>query len=157
MWDGTLFRSNDREAALREMRDELLNEIAELRSDVQALNTEREKTSKVNDLQRQIASLEIAKDKLIEDNDRKIRETEHSVGLLRTKQDHDIEHATRMAKLEVAESNLTTERESFKKDMDFRTEQMKGEMERFEAITEKILQRLPDLNATLTLKQSGKA
>jgi chromosome segregation ATPase len=136
--------------------ERLTEEIALLKGEVKGLRTERNHTARLNELETEINTLEISKSKLIEDNDKKVRETEHAVGLLRKQQEQDHEHAVRMAKLEVGEENLTKEREAFTKELEFRTSQMAGEMDRFEKITEKILDRLPDVNAALSIG-GGKA
>ena len=63
--------------------ERLSEEIAELRGEVRALRTERDRTREVNNLKRDITNLQIEKAKLIEDNDRKFRETE---GLCKSQQ-----------------------------------------------------------------------
>src|SRR5208282_353405 len=73
-------------------RDKLAEELAGLRGDVKALKSERDETAERNRLRDQIAELKREKATLTEEGARKIRETEHKTGLLRTKQEHDVEH-----------------------------------------------------------------
>ena len=94
-------------------RAAVLEELAGLRADVKALRTEREDRAELNGLRDAVEKLKREKASLVEDNDRKIRETEHKVGLLKTKQDHDIAHAKRTTELEVREANLAADKERF--------------------------------------------
>ena len=94
-------------------RAAVLEELAGLRADVKALRTEREDRAELNGLRDAVEKLKREKASLIEDNDRKIRETEHKVGLLKTKQDHYIAHAKRTTELEVREANLAADKERF--------------------------------------------
>jgi multidrug efflux pump subunit AcrA (membrane-fusion protein) len=130
-------------------RDRLADELAELKAEIKALRTERDNTAQVKKLERDVEALKLEKGRLTEANDRKIRETEHKVGLLKTKQDHDVEHATRMAKLGVREANLTADRERFQAEMDFQREHLQREVDRVESILGKVLERLPNIDAAL--------
>lgn len=138
-------------------RERLADELADLKSEVRALRKERDDASsalrladQVNTLRRTITDLEIEKAKLVEDNDRKIRETEHKVGLLKTKQEHEVENAKRETKLEVREGNLTADKERFAAEMEFQRKHLQGEVERIDGILGKILERLPNINASLS-------
>lgn len=130
-------------------RDRLADEIADLRAEIKALRTERDNTAQVKRLEQDVEKLKLEKARLTEDNDRKIRETEHKVGLLKTKQDHEVEHATRLAKLQVREENLAADRERFKAEMDFQREHLQREVTRVEDILAKVLERLPNIDAAL--------
>ena len=132
-----------------EKRDRLADEIAGLTVEVKGLRRERDDMPRVTELERDIERLKLEKARLTEQNDRKIRETEHKVGLLKTKQDHDVEHATRMAKLQVREENLAADRERFKAEMDFQREHLQREVTRVEDILAKVLERLPNIDAAL--------
>lgn len=131
-------------------RTRLADELAGLKAEIKALREERDSTEQVTRLRREVETLKIEKDRLTEENARKIRETEHKVGLLKTKQDHDVEHATRMAKLEVREANLTAERERFEAEMKFQREHMQREVDRFDGIARALMERLPTIEVELT-------
>ena len=131
-------------------RERLADELAGLKAEIKALRGERDATSQVTALRRDVEKLKMEKDRLTEDNDRKIRETEHKVGLLKTRQDHDVAHATRMAKLEVREENLAADRERFKAEMDFQREHLQREVTRVEDILAKVLERLPSIEVELS-------
>lgn len=130
-------------------RDRLADELADLKAEIKALRTERDNTEQVKRLERDVEKLRLEKARLTEDNDRKIRETEHKVGLLKTKQDHDVDHATRMAKLHVREENLSADRERFQAEMEFQREHLQREVDRVESILGKVLERLPNIDAAL--------
>lgn len=136
-------------------RDRLADELAGLRAEVKALRTERDKSSQFIGLQREIETLKMEKARLVEDNDRKIRETEHKVGLLKTKQDHDVENARRETKLQVREENLAADKERFKAEMNFQREHLQREVDRIEGILGKVLERLPNIDAALNIGRGG--
>lgn len=140
-----------RDKAAREdsERQRLADELAGLRAEVKALRTERDSTREVTDLKRKIEQLKLEKDRLEEDNARKIRETEHKTGLLRTKQEHDVEHARRMAQLEVREQNLDADRKRFEAEMAFQREHMQREVDRFDGIAKALMERLPTIDVSL--------
>jgi hypothetical protein len=128
----------------------LTDKVADLETHIKALRKERASLTQVTDLEREIEKLKLEKARLIEDNDRKIRETEHKVGLLKTKQDHDVEHARRMAQLEVRESNLDADKKRFAEEMKFQREHLQGEVDRIDSILGKILERLPTIEVELS-------
>lgn len=130
-------------------RDKLAAELAGLRADVRALKAERDETAERNRLRDQIEQLKREKATLAEDNDRKIRETEHKVGLLKTKQEHDVEHARRMAQLEVREANLKADRERFEAEMKFQREHFDTRADQQDKLLEAILERLPSIDVAL--------
>jgi hypothetical protein len=138
-------------------RENLANELAELKAEVRALRRERDEAScamklaeQVTMLRKNISDLEISKAKLVEDNDRKIRETEHKVGLLKLQQQHEVSNAKRETTLEVREGNLSADKERFAAEMEFQRKQLQGEVERIDGILGKILERLPNINASLS-------
>ena len=119
-------------------RDRLADELAGIKAEIKALRAERD-----------IERLKLEKARLVEDNDRKIRETEHKVGLLKTTQDHDVANARRETKLQVREENLAADKERFKAEMDFQREHFQREVDRIEDILGKVLERLPNIDASL--------
>lgn len=130
-------------------RAAVLEELAGLRADVKALRTERTERAELNDLRDQVEKLKREKATLTEDNDRKIRETEHKVGLLKTKQDQDIAHAKRQTELEVREANLAADKDRFTEEMEFQRKRLEGEVERVERVLNAILERLPNITVEL--------
>ncbi len=131
-------------------RERLADELAGLKAEIKALRTERGKTQELTRLDRAVETLKLEKGRLVENNDRKIRETEHKVGLLKTKQDHDVENARRETRLAVREENLAADKERFKAEMDFQREHLQREVTRIEDILGKILDRLPVIEVELT-------
>ena len=131
-------------------RQHLADELSGLKAEIKALRTERDKTAQLTQLKRDVEDLKLEKARLVEDNDRKIRETEHKVGLLKIKQDHDVGNARRETKLEVREENLAADKQRFADEMTFQRKHLQGEVNRIESILSKILDRLPTIEVELT-------
>lgn len=130
-------------------RNKLAAEIADLRAAIEALRTERDETGRVRKLREEVGKLEREKATLTEDSARKIRETEHKTGLLKTKQEHDVEHARRMAVLEVREENLAADRERFEAEMKFQRDHFDQRADKQDEILKAILERLPAIDVSL--------
>jgi hypothetical protein len=135
-------------------RDRLADELAGLKAEVKALRAERANVQQVITLREDVERLKLEKARLVEDNDRKIRETEHKTGLLRTQQQHEVEHARRMAQVEVRESNLDADRKRFQAEMDFQRKHMQREVDRFDGIAKALMERLPTIEVNLDGKAS---
>ena len=90
------------------------------------------------------------KDRLVEDNDRKIRDTTHKVGLLKTQQEHEVANARRETELEVREGALKAKEDQFKSEMAFQREHMDRENAGIKDILGKILERLPTIEVDLS-------
>jgi hypothetical protein len=135
----------------------LSEQIETLRGEVRALRTEKDRTREVNELAEQITALKIEKSKLVEDNAREVREVEHKVGLLQKKQEQEVANAIKEAELNVREANLDADKTRFQEEMKFQREHFDKVAADNKEMTQEILKRLPDLNATLTLKQATPA
>jgi chromosome segregation ATPase len=131
-------------------RTRLADELAALKGEIKALRSERDNTEQLAKLRRDVEQLKLEKDRLTEDNARKIRETEHKVGLLKTKQDHDVANARRETKLEVREENLTADKKRFEDEMAFQREHMQREVDRFDGIAKALMERLPTIEVELS-------
>jgi hypothetical protein len=138
----------------------LLNEMAQLRAEVRALREERQGHKSAIDLERQISKLQIDKDRLEEENARKLREATqdaemkvqaatHEAGLLLKEREFDVESARREAVLTVREGNLEAEQKRFEKDMAFQREHMQREVDRFDGIAKSLMERLPTIEVNL--------
>lgn len=130
-------------------RSRLADELAGLRAEIKALRAERDSTEQVTKLKREIEQLKLEKDRLTEDNARKIRETEHKVGLLKTRQDHEVANARRETELEVREKNLAADKKRFETEMAFQREHMQREVDRFDGIAKALMERLPVIEVSL--------
>jgi hypothetical protein len=145
-----LFSSSDPERdRLAEELAGLKGKIADLQAEVAAMEKRRDSTAERNKHLDEIEKLRREKARLIEDNDRKIRETEHKVGLLKVKQDHEVANARREAELDVKEANLTAERERHAKEVKFQREHMQREVDRFDGIAKALMERLPVIEVDL--------
>ena len=131
-------------------RARLADELAGLRAEIKALRDERDSVQELTDLRRSVEKLKLEKDRLAEDNARKIRETEHKVGLLKTKQDHEVANAKRETKIEVREENLSADKKRFEDEMKFQREHMQREVDRFDGIAKALMERLPTIEVELS-------
>jgi len=132
-----------------EARERLADELADLRAEVKALRTERKEAEEAVALRRDVERLKLEKDRLTEDNARKIRETEHKVGLLKKQQDHEVANARRETTLEVREQNLAADKQRFADEMTFQREHMQREVDRFDGIAKALMERLPVIEVSL--------
>ena len=99
--------------------------------------------AKVEELQRQIATLEIEKSKREEEYARREREVEHKVGLERKRQEFEIEQSKREATVKVQQENLAADKERFKAEMNFQRKHLEGEIGSLRDLVKDMLQRLP--------------
>jgi chromosome segregation ATPase len=134
-----------------------VEELGTLTGEVRALRKEKDQTTEVIGLREEISKLRIEQARLVEENERATRDIEHKVGLHQRQVEQDTANAVREAELKVKEGNLEAEQKRFKEQIDFRTDQMKGEMDRFEKITTQLLDRVPNINAALDIKYGNGA
>ncbi len=144
-------------AAHDDERARLAEALADLKAQVRALRTERDRTGEVKALEQRIEQMKLEKDRLTEAQDRKLRETEHRVGLLRTAQEHEVANATREAKLAVREENLDADKTRFEEQQKFEREHLSAEITRVDRILQSVLERLPNVTATYHSSVRGKA
>jgi len=141
-------RSDDGEIDSPE-RERLADELAGLKAEVKALREERDATKEAARLRKDIESLKVEKSRLAEDNARKIREVEHKTGLMRTRQEHEVENAKRQTELDVREQGLKADKKRFEDEMKFQRERLQGEVDRVSLTLDKILERLPVIEVSL--------
>lgn len=98
---------------------------------------------KIVELRKDIVKLEIERDRIVEERERRDREIEHKIGLERKRQESEIEIARRETTVKVREENLGAAEARFKKDMEFMTDRMKGEVEALRSMVGKMMERLP--------------
>jgi len=98
---------------------------------------------KAADLKKEIARLEVERDKKQEEFDRREREVEHKVGLERKRQEFEIEQSKREAASVIKEENLKADKERFKAEMDFQRERLEGEVKALRSLVEHLLERVP--------------
>lgn len=138
----------------------VLSQLSRVESQLAGLREERDNTREVNSLKRQITDLTIQKDKLEEDNARKLRKATqeaelqvqaatHEAGLLLKEREFDVESAKREAVLTVREGNLEAEQKRFKAEIAFQREHMQREVDRFDGIAKSLMERLPTINVEL--------
>lgn len=154
-----LLKKNERESMQLENVAEEIREataaLARIEGKLDASSDVLSLTDQIADLKKEKVSLEIGKDKLVEDNDRKIRETEHKVGLVQKRQDFEIEAAKRGAQLDVREENLKEQEKRFEKHIEFVSERFNEQVSYLQDILGKVLERLPDVNVALGGETGG--
>ena len=126
------------------------DELAKLSGEIKALRLEKDQTLDLISLRKSVEDLKLEKGRLVEENDRKIRETEHRVGLLRKQQEQDVANTKRETTLTVREENLSKDQERFKAEMEFQRTHLQQEIDRIDDILKKVLERLPNVEATFT-------
>jgi len=114
-------------------------------------------TATLTDLRKQIATLEIERDKKQEEFDRREREVEHKVGLERKRQEFEITQSKREATVQVKEENLTTDKARFKSEMDFQRTHLEAEVKSLRELVTEMLKRLPsaEIFTTIGSKEQG--
>lgn len=147
---------------LQDQRDALAEELGAIRAELKALRRERDDTTRadrlaqeIEGLQRKIVELEIKESKIQEEHAREKREVEHFVGLEKKRQAQEIELARRDTELRVRQENLDADKARFKGEMDFQREHLQREVDRVERILTAVLERLPDISATLKVVPGG--
>jgi hypothetical protein len=128
----------------------LTDAVRELRSEISVLTRQRDLTKSLRDQETLVEKLKLEKDRLVEANDRKVRETEHQTGLLRRQVDQDqanakkqADLAAQQAKLEVREENLTADKNRFAEEVKFQRDFMQAEIGRLENLIKAVLNRVP--------------
>lgn len=145
------------DAEVEAERQELLGEIRSLKRALiseQRIVKEKEDqlrlVDEVRSLKEQITDLEIKKAKLVEDQERRLREVEHKVGLERTRQAQELELARREVKVTVQEENLAADKARFDEQIKFTTDRFTKETDYLRDIMGQIMERLP----TVTIDRS---
>lgn len=141
-------------------RQELLDQIMELRADIKRLTKARDKeltatylTDEINALKSQITDLEINKSKIVEKHEREKREVEHMVGLQKQRADFEQKKAAQEAVFKVREENLVTEKRRFEEQMKFNNERFEKTEQYIKDIMSEVLKRLPDVTMDITQKR----
>lgn len=111
----------------------------------------RKKEQELSDLEKQIVSLKIDKDRIEEGFAKERREIEHKVGLEQTRQSQELELGKREAVLAVGEGNLDKDKERFEEQMRFNTERFERESKATREILMAVLDTLPDVSEHVTL------
>lgn len=124
--------------------------IVELTTQIQGLRRERgdyetrdNLQAQVDRLKREKADLELSADRVKEAHDRKLRETEHAVGLQQRTATFEQKKATDEAVLKVREENLAKEREEFNRQLEFNTTQLEKVQTFMQTNFSAVLNRLP--------------
>jgi len=107
--------------------------------------------STLNDLKKQIATMEIERDKKKEEFDRREREVEHKVGLERKRQEFEITQSKREATVQVQEENLKADKERFKAEMDFQRKHLEDEIKSLRTLVSEMMKCLPSAEIFATL------
>lgn len=139
-------------------REELITEIRGLRKDLSDARKQRDEArdhvkaeDEITALKKQIADLEIRRDKITEDHEREKREVKHMVGLERKRQEFEIDQAKRETTVTVREENLAADRKRFEEQMKFTTERFQAEVGYLKDLMGEVLDRLPTVTVDKTV------
>jgi len=133
----------------------LSEQISRLEGQVNDLTRQKDRTAELRQLEDRLETVKREKARHDEENDRKIRETEHRVGLLRKQQELDVANAKRETELEIREGNLSREQQSFEERMEFQDKLRRDEAARTHELMQAVLERLPNIQATFTRTEGG--
>lgn len=146
-WDSYWKRSVD--VAIQRAVDEALTKAA---GDIHAgLGAAKDVLS----LKKQVAELEIQRDKKLEEFSCREREVEHKVGLERKRQEFEIVQSKRETEVKVREENLSADKERFKQEMEFQRSHLEGEIKSLRDLVGQMLTRLPSAEIYATVKKRG--
>ncbi len=109
-------------------------------------------TAEVVKLKRQLADLEIQRDKKQEDFDKRERELRHMIGLEKKRQEFEIQKTTGEVSLKVREEALKAEQKRFTEQLAFNTERFSAAEKNLKDILAEIIKRLPNVNMEVTRK-----
>ncbi len=141
-----MFRDPDK-ARLSEEIQELTKRLGALRGEAEKLQEIEALNTRIDHLKRQVADLEINRNKQNEEFEKRDREIKHKVGLEQTRQKVELEQARKQAELEVREKNLDKDQKRFDDHVKFMETRMTQEVNYVKEIAEKILDRLPHVEA----------
>ena len=122
----------------------------------QAMNEALSDAEGVVALRRELAKLEIERDKKQEEWARREREIEHKVGLERKRQEFEIEQSKRETTTAVREENLKADKERFKAEMDFQRKRLEEEVGALRLLVGQMLERLPSAEIYADLSRGKK-
>jgi hypothetical protein len=108
-------------------------------------------TEEIVGLRRQISDLEISKSKIEEGHAKERRELTHMIGLEKKRQEFEITQAKAETTLKVQQENLAADKTRFAGEMSFQRERFEKEVGYLKDMMKDILDRLPNVNATLDL------
>jgi hypothetical protein len=149
-------RKDDTEVAeLKGIAVELKRAISDLKIEKRAAEQERKLSKEVTGLREELETLRIEKLRVTEEHEKEKREVKHMVGLERKRSEFERTAAEREARVKVREENLDADRKRFEEQMDWSHKQIKGEMERFEGLLQKLLERLPTVKWEATTEHNG--
>ncbi len=120
------------------------------------LDTVAPLTVEVVALKKQIVTLEIERSKKKEENEKERRELTHMIGLEKKRQEFEIGQAKAETTLKVQQENLAADKTRFAGEMSFQRERFEKEVGYLKDMMKDILDRLPNVNATLDLGSKRK-
>lgn len=141
-----------------EEKDQLRNEIADLRGEIAGLKAvmkARQKelglTDDIIKLKNELVDLQIEKAKVVEEQERRERELTHMIGLEKKRQEQELAAGKREAVLAVQEKNLEADKARFEDQMDFMTDRFEKEVGYLKDIMGQVLDRLPTVTVDKTI------
>lgn len=149
------------EEAISKLKDATLS-LAKVEARLQATVAGHGLVKESTQLKREISDLEIKKAEIEAKHEREkkvvgekaareAREIEHKTALVLEGAERDRDNAKLEAELMVREENLTKAEERFEEHLKFVESRFKEHTDRLDSIVDKVLERLPDVNAALAI------
>ena len=121
-------------------------------------------SEEVVELKKQIADLEIVRDKEKEDRARELREVEHKIGLERQRSSQEAtlaaqkatnekDAAIAQARVEVREENLKAEKGRFETEMKFMRERMEHEVDQLRDLLGNVMEMVPKVTVDKRIRE----
>lgn len=122
----------------------LSEQAARLEGQVADLIRQKDLTAELRKAEDKLETTKREQARKDEEHDRKVRETEHRVGLLKLQQEHDVANAKRETMVTVREENLDKDRQRFEGEMKFQREHFERQANDIKSILSQVLERLPE-------------
>lgn len=110
----------------------------------------------VQELRKEVETLETEKARRTEEFATREREIEHKVGLERKRQEFELGAAKREATLAVREENLAADRKRFEDQMSFHEKRFTEEVTYLKEMMGQVMERLPNVNVEAMLDRKRK-
>lgn len=134
-------------------RDTLLGEIQALTKELQEARDTTEIGVKLEETKQELADKKIELSKIEEEHAKRIRGTEHKVGLQMEKAKQDQEAAVKEAELKVREANLEADKSRFEEQMKFERTHLENQISGMQTMFEQVLNRLPNHNVNQNIHE----
>lgn len=128
---------------------DLVQRLRAIASGTQSGNSVEGFAAEILTLKREISDLTIQKSQKEEEFTRRERDLQHMIGLEKKRQEVELTQAKRDATLTVREEALKSEKEEFKRQLEFNSTRFKEHETFIDKTLQAILERLPSINVSV--------